>query len=237
MTSLIGSVMVKLLEYGTGCWREKVSHTAIWLAILAQLSQQCVGYAIHLLGLVLLYPYSRRVTDFTPVPLGFTVAWGVFIGCAAMGVEPVDMVIQGEASEAYALCCFYLSLAVWTNIYKTVYVHQDIEDDRKQGVKPMAIRLKDRIRSVLSLLAVLEIALFACTGWLTRSGLLYFVGVSVGVAVSLGAMIRKVDLRQPSERRWWLSNATWFVGGSIVLVVLADIWGEDTLQYVRASVA
>ena len=58
-----------------------------------------------------------------------------------MGVDPARLVLNGETAKASALCCFYLSSAIWTNIYETIYAHQDIEDDEKQGVRSMAIRL------------------------------------------------------------------------------------------------
>ena len=203
---------------------------AIWLAILAQLSRKCVTYAIPLLVFVGLYAYSKRVTDFTPVPLGFTVAWGVFIGSVAMGVDPTRLMLDGEIPTAAALFCFYLSSAAWTNVYETIYAHQDIQDDEKHGVKSMAVRLKGKVKFVLYLLAVLQVSLLACTGWLIGAGALYFAGSCLGVAVSLGVMIWKVDLRQPNECWWWFSNGTWFVGGSIVFGFLAQVWGDQELQ-------
>lgn len=206
------------------------AQAAIWLAIQVQLSQQCVKYAVPLLIFVGLYAYSKRVTDFTPIPLGFTIAWGVFLGSVAMGVDPTRLVINGETAKAAALCCFYFSNAIWTNIYETIYAHQDIQDDEKQGVNSMAIRLKGKVRSVLYLLAMLQVMLLACTGWLIGAGPLYFAGCYFGVTVSLGVMIWKVDLRQPSECWWWFSNGTWFVGGSIVFGFLGQVWGNKLLD-------
>ena len=210
---------------------------AIWLAILAQLSQGCLKYAFPLLVLVGLYAYSKRVTDFTPVPLGFTIAWGLFIGCVAMGVDPAHLVLKGETANAASLCCFYLSSAIWTNIYETIYAHQDIQDDEKQGVKSMAIRLKGKVKSVLYLLAILQVSLLAYTGWLIEAGALYFAGSCLGVMISLGLMIWKVDLRQPGECWWWFSNGTWFVGGSIMIGFLGQIWGDQILQYLLSGTA
>lgn len=213
------------------------AQAVIWLAILTQLSRECLKFAIPLLVFVGLYAYSKRVTDFTPVPLGFTIAWGVFIGCVAMGVDPADLVLSGETAKAAALCCFYLSSAIWTNIYETIYAHQDIQDDEKQGVKSMAIRLKGKVKSVLYLLAILQVSLLAYTGWLIGAGTLYYAGSCLGVAVSLGMMIWKVDLRQPSECWWWFSNGTWFVGGSILIGFLGQIWGDQVLQYLSSGTA
>lgn len=195
----------------------------IWLAILSQLSERCVHYAISLLGLVGIYTYSKRVTDFTPVVLGFTIAWGLFIGCAAMGVKPVDVATDDVSAKTYALCCFYLSCVLWTSIYETIYAHQDIQDDEKQGVRSMAIRLKGNVKFVLSLFAISQVALLSCSGWLIGAGPWYFAGASLGVAISLGMMIWNVNLREPSECWWWFSNGAWFVGGSIVVGFLAEI--------------
>ena len=47
--------------------------------------------------------------------------------------------------------------------------------------------------------AVLQIALVACTGWLVKAGVPDFAGCCLGAAVSLGAMIWMVDLRQPGQ--------------------------------------
>ena len=213
------------------------AQAAIWLAIQIEISQQCIKYALPLLVFVGLYAYSKRVTDLTPVPLGFTIAWGVFLGCTAMGVDPARLVLDGEPAKAYALCCFYLSCAIWTNIYETIYAHQDILDDEKQGVKSMAIRLKGKVKSVLYMLAVLQLSLLACTGWLIEAGVPYFAGCCLGAAISLGVMIWKVDLKQPSQCWWWFANGTWFVGGSVVLGFLGQIWGNDILRYLLADLA
>lgn len=198
---------------------------AIWLAVLAQLSLRCVEYAIPLLVLVGLYPYTKRVTAFTPVPLGFTIAWGIFIGSEAIDVDPTRLVLKGEGRKAAALCCFYCSSVTWTIIYETIYAHQDIRDDEKQGVRSMAVQLKGKAKLVLSLLSILQVSFLASTGWLIGAGAPYFAGCCFGVAISLGSMIWKVDLEQPSECWWWFAKGGWFVGGSIVSGFLGQIWG------------
>lgn len=203
------------------------AQAAIWLAILGRLSPPSVYYAIPSLGLAGFYPYSKRVTDLTPVVLGFTMAWGVYIGCAATNVDPISLVVEkATRANATGLFSLYLSCAVWTIIYETIYAHQDILDDEKQGVRSMAVRLKGKVRAVLSLLAVLQTTLLACTGWLINARPLYFAGSCFGVGVSLGVMIWKVDLKQPKECWWWFSNGTWLVGGSIVAGFVIQIWGS-----------
>ena len=205
-----------------------VALAAIWLALLTQLSRLCAYYAIPSLALAGFYPYSKRVTDFTPVVLGFTMALGVFIGCAASDVDPIGLAVDKHTrTAATALFSLYLSCVVWTINYETVYAHQDIVDDEKQGVRSMAIRLKGKVKEILSLLAVLQTALLACTGWLMSAGPLYFASTCLGVSLSLGAMIWKVDLEQSNECWWWFSNGTWLVGGSIVAGFVSQIGGSS----------
>lgn len=195
-----------------------VAQTAIWLAILAYLSPHCLTYAIPSLGLAAFYPYSKRVLDFTPIVLGLTKAWGVFIGCAAMGVDPISLAVKkNEESSARALLCLYLFCAVWTTVYETIYAHQDILDDEKHGVRSMAIRLKGKAKSVLSLLAVLQVSLFTGMGWFLAAKPVQFAVSCLGVGLSLGVMIWKVDLKRPDQCWWWFSNGTWLVGGSVVV--------------------
>ena len=199
----------------------------LWLVVLMQLSLTCVLYAVPYLGLVGLYPYSKRVTDLTPVVLGFTIGYGIFIGSVAMGLDPVAMVLDGAMRRVCALCCIYLSCAIWTIIYETIYAHQDIQNDEKQGVRSTAVCLKGRAKPVLYLLAVLQVMLLTFSGLLIDAGPVYFIGACLGAAFSLGFMIWSVDLGKPSECWWWFLNNTWFVGGSIVPGLLSQIWAKD----------
>ena len=201
-----------------------MAQAAVWLAILARMFPTSLPYAMLSLGIAGFYPYSKRFTDFTPVVLGFTMACGVFIGCAATDVDPLSLALkENSKTTATALFSLYLSCAVWTFIYETVYAHQDSIDDEKQGVRSMAIRLKGRAKATLALLSILEVALLACTGWLMGAGPLYFPVSCFGAGSSLGAMIWKVDLKQPYECWWWFSNGTWLVGGSIAAGFIIEI--------------
>ena len=205
-----------------------VVQAATWLTILVRLSPSCAYYAIPSLVMASFYPYSKRVTDFTPVVLGFTMACGVFIGCAATNIDPINLVVEKDTrATAAALFSLYLSCAFWTIIYETVYAHQDILDDEKQGVRSMAVRLKGKVKPVLSLLAVIETSLLACTGMLIGARPLFYAGSYFGVGLSLGAMIWKVDLERPDECWWWFSNGTWLVGGSIVAGFVTQIWDRN----------
>ena len=201
-----------------------IAQEVVWLAMIGQLSRRCFSYAIPLLGLVGAYPYSKRFTDFTPVVLGFTFAWGVFIGSAAMGIDLIELALQKDGFKiAGALCSLYLSCVVWTTVYETIYAHQDIEGDKKQRVGSMAIRLEGKAKTVLSMLAALQVVLLSCTGWLINAGSLYYASACVSVSISLAIMIWKVNLKQPRDCFWWHSHGLWLVSSGIITGFLTQI--------------
>jgi len=201
-----------------------IAQAAMWLAILAKLSPTSLFYAVVSLGFAVFYSYSKRILDFSPAVLGFTMTWGVFIGCAVMGIDPISLVLsKSQNSSAMALFSLYLCCAIWTTIYETIYAFQDIVDDEKHGVRSMAIRLRGKAKLVLSLLAILQVCLFACVGWLLNARPLFFASTCFGMSMSLGTMIWKVDLSQPKQCWWWFSNGTWLVGGSIIAGLAGQI--------------
>ncbi|KAL9118843.1 MAG: hypothetical protein Q9187_004600, partial [Circinaria calcarea] len=67
------------------------AHMLIWSLILYHLPTQCVYYSIPYAILHVLYPLSKRVTDYAPLFLGLTFAWGVFVSGAALGADPVTL--------------------------------------------------------------------------------------------------------------------------------------------------
>lgn len=200
--------------------------TAIWLTILTWLSPTCLIYALPSLALAAFYPYSKRVLDFTPVVLGLTMAGGAFIGCAAMGVDSITLAVSEhphQSSCAAALVCLYLCCAVWTTIYECIYAYQDILDDEKQGVNSMAVRLRGRAKIILSLLAVLQVGLYACMGWLLDATQWTFGASCLWMGVSLGTMVWRVDLERPDSCWWWFANGTWLVGASMIAGLITQM--------------
>ena len=184
----------------------------VWLAILAQVSARCLFYAVPLVVLVGVYPFSKRVTHYAQVVLGFTLTWGLLIGCVALGVEPMDMASEETAA---ALVCLYASFVIWTVIYDTVYAYQDVKDDVKAGVKSMAVRYRHNAKPMLSFLAAVQVGLLVSTGVLMGAGVVYFLGACICSALSLALMIWKVNLGEPDSCWWWFSNGALLVGGAI----------------------
>ena len=198
---------------------------ALFLLYLPVGPFQSALYAIPSMIGCLYYPWAKRHTNFPQLVLGFCLAWGIFMGSLAVGVEPFAIGVLGSGSKPrveYSTLCLFLASILWTMIYDTVYAHQDLKDDVKVGIKSLAVLYRDRTKSLLwQLLALMTALLIAC-GRLSQTSEIYYVIAVGGATTALGLMIAKVDLRSSQSCWWWFGNGFWFAGGSIAGGLLAE---------------
>jgi 4-hydroxybenzoate polyprenyltransferase len=187
------------------------------LAILLQFPASCFWYATPSLLLVAAYPLAKRVTYYPQFVLGLTFSWGAIMGFPALGV---DLLSNGAAMTAAGL--LYSSNVAWTVLYDMIYAHMDIKDDAKAGIKSIALKHDAQTKQVLTGLAVVQVGLLAAAGMAAGAGPAFFVGGCGGAAVSLGYMIRKVDLKNVRDCWWWFVNGCWITGGVVSLGLGAD---------------
>lgn len=200
----------------------------VWLGVLSQICRQYISYATPLIIMVGFYPFAKRLTNYAQVVLGFTLAWGVFIGCVALGVDPLTLVTQDLATTGAGLISLQLSYVVWTIIHDTVYAHQDFQDDSKAGIKSMAVYFRHSMKLLLSGLAVVQLELLLFTGKLMKAGLNYYLGAFGGTAVLLLWMIWQVDLKSPRECAWWFEKGSLIVGGTMSAGLFGEYWSRLT---------
>ena len=190
------------------------AHLLVWFGIMRQLLPDlCQRHALIYTVLHTIYPLTKRVTDYTPVFLGFTFAWGVCVGAAALGLNP---------TLSKPLYFLYIANVLWTTVYESIYQYQDLDDDIKAGIHSMAVRYRNSIKALLSLAAVLQVLSLAATGVMIGAGPIYFVGACGFSGVSLMVMIRRAVLTDASSCGWWFRNGLWFVGGSLTLGLLGE---------------
>lgn len=187
------------------------------LGILLQFPTSCLFYGIPSLLLVATYPLAKRVTYYPQFVLGLTFSWGAIMGFPALGV---DLLSDGAALAAAG--CLYASNIAWTVLYDMIYAHMDIRDDAKAGIKSIALKHDAETKQVLSGLAIAQIGLLGAAGWAAGAGPLFFVGGCGGAALTLGYMIRKVNLKNVKDCWWWFVNGCWITGGAISLGMGAD---------------
>ncbi|KAL1983558.1 hypothetical protein VTN96DRAFT_10218 [Rasamsonia emersonii] len=194
------------------------------LGVLLQFPTQCLWYGIPSLLLVTTYPLAKRVTDYPQFVLGLTFSWGAIMGFPALGI---DLLSRPEALGAAA--ALYSSCVAWTVLYDMIYAHMDIKDDLAAGIRSIALRHEHNTKTVLSGLAVTQVALLAAAGVVAGTGPVFFVGSCGSAILTLGIMIWRVRLKDVKNCWWWFKHGCWITGGGIALGLLgeylAQLWG------------
>lgn len=99
------------------------------LLILLELNYYSIVLGASSLGLVIVYPLMKRITNWPQLVLGMTFNWGALLGYSA---------VQGEVLWSACLPLYAAGIC-WTMIYDTIYAHQDRVDDLIVGVKSTAL--------------------------------------------------------------------------------------------------
>lgn len=202
----------------------------VWFAILCSVSSASVLLAIPGLGLVLIYPYAKRVTDYPQVILGVTLAWGILVGGVVVP-EGVDFVIaRGTAEEepwlALGMASLFVAYIAWTIIFDTIYGFQDLQDDLKSGVGSISVRWQHHAKALLLLMALLQVSSLVALGLSLGVGKDFYLAGCGGSAVGLCCMIWKINLKRPAECAWWFQYGTVAVGSCMLWGLIEDYVGR-----------
>ncbi|KAK1728147.1 hypothetical protein CaCOL14_000559 [Colletotrichum acutatum] len=196
------------------------------LGILVQFPTSCLWYGIPSLLFVASYPLAKRVTYYPQAVLGLTFSWGAMMGFPALGI---DLLSNSAALTAAGL--LYTSNVAWTILYDMIYAHMDIKDDVKAGIKSIALKHDAETKQVLTGLAAVQLGLLGAAGFAAGAGPAFFIGSVGGAAVTLGVMIKRVNLKSVKDCWWWFINGCWITGGVISLGLAADY----TVRYVQGG--
>jgi 4-hydroxybenzoate polyprenyltransferase len=131
--------------------------------ILFSLSMPVILTGFQALGLVLIYPWMKRITYWPQLFLGFTFNIGILMGWLCL--QPLSM----------APFVFYLGAILWTVGYDTIYALQDREDDLLAGVKSSAIVVSGAPRLFLSGVYGLALIFWGVGGAVANLGWIYWV--------------------------------------------------------------
>jgi 4-hydroxybenzoate polyprenyltransferase len=158
---------------------------AIWigtLRVLLPTARAVFVYGIPITAMVIAYPYMKRITSYPQVWLGFTLASGVFLGGAIAGFDILESTAgamhNGDAHtldfelldrRAYGLTSLHLAYVVFAIIADTIYAFQDCKDDKKAGIKSMALSLSGKTKSALRALTHVQVILLMLTGLCSAS--------------------------------------------------------------------
>jgi 4-hydroxybenzoate polyprenyltransferase len=152
------------------------------LAVLLQFNGVTIVLGVAAIGLVVTYPFMKRVTYWPQAFLGLTFNWGALVGWTA---------VKGDLGwPAYLL---YAAGFAWTLGYDTIYAHQDKEDDALVGIKSSALKLGAETKRYLWIFYAAALVLLAFSGLAADVSWPYVVAL-VGVAIGFIWQIIFVDL-------------------------------------------
>ncbi|WP_424981952.1 4-hydroxybenzoate octaprenyltransferase [Maritalea sp. S77] len=113
---------------------------SVGLIILWQFNDFTKILGLSSIGLVIIYPFMKRITYWPQLFLGLAFNWGALMGWAAM---------FGELH--YPAFYLYAGGILWTIGYDTIYALQDREDDALIGVKSTARLFGDHAQLICGL--------------------------------------------------------------------------------------
>ncbi len=159
----------------------------VGLFVLLQFNWFAVLLGALSLGIVALYPFAKRFTDWPQFFLGLAFSWGALMGWAGI-----------FGSLSFSAFLLYLASVVWTIGYDTIYAHQDKEDDELIGVRSTARLFGERTRLALVGLYGLTLVLMFLSFVLAGVGLLAFVGLLIAAGM-FAWQIRKLDINDGAQ--------------------------------------
>lgn len=149
-----------------------------------------------------LYPLAKRYTYYAQTVLGVCFNSGIFIGAAQIGGVLT-------AATALKLAPFYIGSIMWTMIYDSIYAYGDKEDDKKQGLKGLAVLWGDKTLENCKRLNIVKTGLFGLSGYLMALNPLFTVGVA-----ALGGynhyLLNQVDLKDQKKCQDYFDKARYF---------------------------
>ncbi|PNP41319.1 hypothetical protein TGAMA5MH_06642 [Trichoderma gamsii] len=139
-----------------------------------------------------------------------------------MGFPALGIDLLSNSAALTAAACLYASNISWVVLYDMIYAHMDIKDDANAGIKSIALKHEHQTKQVLTGLAVTQVALLGAAGMAAGAGPIFFLGSCGGALVTLGIMIKRVNLKSVKNCWWWFVNGCWITGGVVSIGMAAD---------------
>ena len=118
------------------------------LIILFQFNNKTILFGLSVIFIVLLYPFAKRFTYWPQLILGIVFNFGIILSWLSLNENFITGIIL-----------LYLSGIMWTVGYDTIYALQDVVDDKKIGVKSLALLLDKKTYQFLYIIYTAQIFL------------------------------------------------------------------------------
>ena len=184
----------------------------IFFGSAALLNWLCLLLSPVALFFLIIYSYAKRFTDFPQVFLGL-----------AQAIAPLGAWMGVTGHWSWPAFTLGLAVGAWIGGFDCMYACQDVEVDRRIGVRSVPVRfgVAGALRASI-VVHVATVALYATFGVLASYGVLWWVGLGI-TAVILAyehAIVRPSDLSR-MNRAFFTANGV--VGILLFLFALADL--------------
>src|SRR3954454_2188636 len=201
-----GELSVRSAEVGT------LIALAVFLGSAAALSWLCLLLAPVAVGLLVLYSYGKRFTDFPQALLAL-----------AQFVAPVGAWLAVTDSASWASVALGVAVGTWIGGFDLIYSCQDAEVDRQIGSRSFPARFG--IPAALRASSVVHVVTVAAFGWFGAAaglGWLWWTGVALTALVLCyeHAIVRAHDLTRVN-RAFFTANGV--IGIGLFGFALADL--------------
>lgn len=182
------------------------------VAFLLALMLNRPAFYLCLVGLFLAtaYPFMKRFIHVPQAFMGIAFGWGSIIAWAAL---------RGRVELPAVL--IFLATALWATAYDTIYALQDIEDDRKIGVKSSAIFFGRHAVVAVSLLYSGTVAILINLGIISGLGIVYYAAIA---AMAANFIFQAVSVNASPDRdtafRAFKSNVR--IGAILLVGIVLD---------------
>ena len=176
------------------------------LIILFQFNIKTIFFSLSIIFIVLLYPFAKRFTYWPQLILGIVFNFGILLSWLSLN----DSFIIG-------IILLYLSGIFWTVGYDTIYALQDIVDDKKIGVKSLALLLDKKIYQFLYLIYTVQILLVISSLLLANN----FSEILFLLSIPYLLILRKIYLMRNSKNYLEVFQYNNYFGFLILLILLS----------------
>jgi 4-hydroxybenzoate polyprenyltransferase len=148
-----------------------VGLSLVGFLVLIQFNWTTVFVGIASLGLVALYPFAKRYTNWPQLVLGLTFKWGALVGWTSIADR-----------LAWPMLVLYAGCIAWTIAYDTIYAHQDKEDDAMIGLKSTALHFGRQTPYWLTGFFAAALGLWALAGLLAGAQSGFYIALALTAA-------------------------------------------------------
>jgi len=151
------------------------------------------------------YPFCKRFLHIPQIVLGVAFGWGTVMAWTAV-----------TNYIAPATWLLFASTVSWAVVYDTIYAIQDMDDDRRIGVKSSAIFFGRQLWLGVGIAAVWMFSCLTMVGYQLKMGIGFFLCLAISFGLMIHQVIRLRSPVTPMEAFRMFQHHSWL--GAIILL-------------------